>query len=113
LVSKQRRRIDPIPWYHRAEDLDCLPVLASAVRRTKRISIEYESSSGTVVRQLEPLGLAQNGGIWYFFAAARGKARNYRVSGIRTLTLLDAAAQRPLRFDLSRYWLRPTRSAWL
>jgi predicted DNA-binding transcriptional regulator YafY len=37
-------------------------------------------------------------------AAVKGQARTYRVSNIHELHVLSTKAQRPARFDLSRYW---------
>jgi predicted DNA-binding transcriptional regulator YafY len=100
----QRFHLDPIPWYHRAEEIECLPALAAAVWQEKRIAIAYESWNGNVSRRLDPLGLVQKGGVWYLVAAARAKVRTYRVSNIRELEVLDVAATRTARFDLARYW---------
>lgn len=71
----QRFHLDPLPWYFRAEELDCLRALASAVWLEKRIEVEYESWNGAATRRLDPLGLVQKGGLWYLVAAARGKPR--------------------------------------
>ncbi len=102
----QRFHLDPIPWYHRAEHLDCLPALASAVWQEKRIIVEYEGWNGKVARQLDPLGLVQKGGIWYLVASVRGQPRTYRVSSLLRFEVSEAAIQRPARFDLERYWSR-------
>lgn len=96
--------VDPVPWYHRSEDLACLPTLASAVWRERRIEIAYESWKGAVRRRLDPLGLVQKGGLWYLVAAEREQVRIYRVSNIQQLNVLDLPATRPKRFDLSRHW---------
>ncbi|MEQ1810293.1 MAG: YafY family protein [Terricaulis sp.] len=100
----QRFHLDSIPWHHRAEHLDCLPPLATAVWQEKQITVEYESWSGAIARQLDPLGLVQKGGIWYLVAGTDGQVRTYRVSNIRRLVVSDVAIQRPARFDLQRYW---------
>jgi predicted DNA-binding transcriptional regulator YafY len=99
-----RFHVDPVPWYHRQEDLPCLPALASAVWQQKRIEISYESWKGTVRRRLDPLGLVQKGGLWYLVASVREQARIYRVSNILHLQVLDVPASRPKRFDLARHW---------
>jgi predicted DNA-binding transcriptional regulator YafY len=104
----QRFHLDPLPWYFRAEELDCLRALASAVWLEKRIDVEYESWNGALTRRLDPLGLVQKGGLWYLVAAARGKPRTYRVASIRRLEVLDATCTRPARFDLERYWAAST-----
>lgn len=99
-----RFHIDPTPWYHRAEEIACLPALADAVWRERRIEIAYESWKGAVERRLDPLGLVQKGGLWYLVAAADGAPRSYRIANIRRLDILDCGARRPKRFDLARYW---------
>jgi predicted DNA-binding transcriptional regulator YafY len=104
----RRFHLDPTPWYHRAEELDCLPSLAAAVWREKRIEIAYESWSGETARRLDPLGLVQKGGLWYLVAAARNAPRTYRVSSIRRLEVFDTPCQRPPKFDLARYWANQT-----
>lgn len=100
----QRFHLDPLPWYHRAETIECLPTLANAVWREKRIRIIYESWKGEVRRTLDPLGLVQKGGVWYLVAAAQKSIRAYRASGIRGLDVSDVCFRRPLRFDLPRFW---------
>ena len=104
----QRFHLDPVPWYHRAEELECLPALASAVWTEKRIAVEYEGWNEGGHRVLDPLGLVQKGSAWYLVAASHGKARTYRVSSIRRLTVLEATFERPHDFALSGYWLRAT-----
>lgn len=107
-----RFHLDPVNWYAQAEELALLPVLAAAVWGDRRIRIEYDSWRGRVTRELSPLGLVLKGGLWYLAArpvdGRRGSAelRSYRVSGIRSLETLDAAAQRPRGFDLARWWQR-------
>ena len=101
-----RFHIDPLPWYHRAEVAPCLPDLAGAVWREKRIRMDYESWQGQTRRALMPLGLVLKGGLWYL-VACDGKAkqpRSYRVSNIRNLQVLDTGFQRPAPFELSRFW---------
>lgn len=99
-----RFHVDPVPWYHRSEDLACLPTLASAVWRERRIEIAYDSWKGNVRRRLDPLGLVQKGGLWYLVAAERDQVRIYRVANIQQLNVLDQPSTRPKRFDLSRHW---------
>jgi predicted DNA-binding transcriptional regulator YafY len=102
----QRFHLDPVPWYHRAEALDNLPLLAAAVWNDQRVRIAYEGWDGAVVHELSPLGLVLKGGIWYLVAARAGRPRSYRVSGIRQLEVQPGAAARPAGFDLGRWWPR-------
>lgn len=99
-----RFHFDPALWYRRAEAIDLLPDLAAAVWRERRIRIDYESWKGAVARALDPLGLVLKSGQWYLVAAADGAPRVYRASNIRSLTILDAKAARPAKFDLARFW---------
>jgi predicted DNA-binding transcriptional regulator YafY len=105
-----RFHIDPLPWYHRNEEVECLFALADAVWSGKRIAVSYQSWKGGVTRRLDPLGLVQKGGYWYLVAASRNKPRTYRVSNICELRVLNAPAQRVKRFDLAAYWNAATRS---
>lgn len=100
----QRFHLDPINWYSRAEAIDILPALASAVWSDTRVRIRYESWKDIVTRDADPLGLVLKGGVWYLVAAVKGKARTYRVSNIQSFESLKSRAKRPARFDLARYW---------
>jgi predicted DNA-binding transcriptional regulator YafY len=100
----QRFHLDPINWYSRAEAIDILPALASAVWSDTRVRIRYESWKDVVTRDADPLGLVLKGGVWYLVAAVKGKARTYRVSNIQSFEPLTSRAKRPARFDLARYW---------
>jgi predicted DNA-binding transcriptional regulator YafY len=106
----QRFHLDPAQWYARAEPLDHLPLLASAVWREQRIRISYESWKAPVERVADPLGLVLKGGAWYLVAnvAARTKGklapRTYRISNIRALELTGQGFKRPARFNLARFW---------
>lgn len=99
-----RFHLDPINWYSRAETIDILPALASAVWTEKRIRIRYESWTDVVTRDVDPLGLVLKAGIWYLVAAVKAQPRTYRVANIRELEIRGPAGKRPARFDLARYW---------
>lgn len=100
-----RFHIDPLPWYHRAEVSPCLPDLAGAVWREKRIRIDYQSWNARTRKTLAPLGLVLKGGLWYLVASGEGKqARSYRVSNIAALEVLSDGFRRPANFDLSAFW---------
>ena len=99
-----RFHVDPTTWYARAESIDILPELAAAAWRNKRIRIRYESWKDVVSRDLDPLGLVLKGGLWYLVAAARDKARTYRVANIQKLDILGTPARGLRGFDLARYW---------
>lgn len=100
----ERFYLDPAPWYHRAEAVAELPALAQAVWRDRRIRLRYESWSEVVTREIDPLGLAVKGGLWYLVGAMGGSVRTYRVSSIQKLEILDETARRPAYFNLAAYW---------
>ena len=99
-----RFHLDPVGWFRGPESAALLPTLAEAVWSARRIRIRYESWTDVVDRELEPLGLVLKAGVWYLVAAAGGKPRTYRISGIETLALTDEAFERPAGFDLPAYW---------
>ncbi|MFO1338707.1 MAG: WYL domain-containing protein [Burkholderiaceae bacterium] len=100
----ERFHLDPLPWYHPAEAPDCLPRLADAVWRERRVRLDYEGWDGGRRRELSPLGLVLKGGLWYLVASADGRPRTYRVSSIRGLDVLGTGFRRPRRFDLASHW---------
>ena len=114
-----RFHLDPVGWYRSAEDAALLPALAGAVWNARRIRVRYESWTSEVERDLEPLGLALKGGVWYLVAApapATGKPkadkaapRTYRVAAIKALTVSEEGFTRTEGFDLSAYWAAWTR----
>jgi predicted DNA-binding transcriptional regulator YafY len=99
-----RFHLDPVGWYRGPESVALLPTLAEAVWSARRIRIRYESWTDVVDRELEPLGLVLKAGVWYLVAAAGGKARTYRLSGIETLAIGEEPFERPADFDLPGYW---------
>jgi predicted DNA-binding transcriptional regulator YafY len=105
----ERIHIDPLPWYHRAEELPLLPALAAALWAGQRVRVRYESWAGAGERTLSPLGLVLKGGLWYLVAgsAAKGRKtapRTYRVSSVRSVRALAAPASRPAGFVLAAHW---------
>ena len=99
-----RFHLDPAGWFRGPESVALLPTLAEAVWSARRIRIRYESWTDVVDRELEPLGLVLKAGVWYLVAAAGGKPRTYRISGIEALETGGEAFERPAGFDLAAYW---------
>lgn len=99
-----RFHVDPTPWYHRVESPPLLPAIAAAVWDERRLRLDYESWAGRVVRDVDPLGVVQKGGLWYLVAAVRGTPRTFRVASVLGLEARGGAVVRPPRFDLARFW---------
>jgi predicted DNA-binding transcriptional regulator YafY len=109
----ERFHVDPLPWYHRPEELPLLPALAAAVWEGRRVRVHYASWKGEAERTLAPLGLVLKGGLWYLVATelrkppraeSRTEPRTYRASGIRRLSTLHQTAPRPAGFVLQTHW---------
>ncbi len=100
----ERFHVDPVDWYKAPETAPHAPTLARAVLDARAISISYESWTGLRDWTLDPLGLVQKAGAWYLVAAGAGKARIFKLSNVRKLTVLDRPALRPKGFDLAAFW---------
>ncbi|TDV52195.1 helix-turn-helix transcriptional regulator [Actinophytocola oryzae] len=102
---QQRFHLDAPGWYAEPDDTPALVAAADAVWRERRIHIEYHRwrAPSEVTRTVDPYGLVLKAGRWYLVGASR-RISTYRVSQIRTLTVLDEGFQRPAGFDLGAYW---------
>lgn len=104
---RQRVLIDVRGWRSPAESISSLPVLLDALWHDRRVRFMYERVFGEASeRVVDPLGLVARGSAWYLIANRESELRTYRVSRIRNLEILEAAAQRPTDFDLADYWER-------
>src|SRR5262249_8479688 len=92
------------------EAIPYLPILQEAIWQERRLRFTYGYESGlpSIERVADPLGLVAKGNVWYFVAAIEGEMRTFRVSRVRTATLLDDRCLRPPDFDLAAYWERST-----
>jgi predicted DNA-binding transcriptional regulator YafY len=102
---QQRFHLDAPGWYAEPDDTPALTAAADAVWRERRIHVEYHRwrEPTEVTRTLDPYGLVLKAGRWYLVAASR-RISTYRVSQIRSLTVLDEGFQRPAGFDLTAFW---------
>jgi predicted DNA-binding transcriptional regulator YafY len=102
--TSTRFHLDPVRWYGTPEPVPCLPQLADATWRDRQVRIEYVRCGEAAQRTVSPLGLVLAAGVWYVVGLRDGRRRSYRVSRIRSVELLDAAAIRPDGFDLAADW---------
>ena len=107
--TEERFHLDPPRWYSTPEPVPCLPALADAVWRDRRVRMEYVSGGRAATRQVAPLGLVLAGGDWYLVAQRDQRLRTYRVSRVRTVDPLDEPVTRPAGFDLAGYWAQSRR----
>jgi predicted DNA-binding transcriptional regulator YafY len=103
-----RFHVDLAGWYRRPNPASLLRAVADAVWTDHRIEIAYESWTGRVTRDLEPLGLVVKAGEWYLVARPPGRttARTYKVDQIHALAV-GVVFARPA-FDLAAYWRQST-----
>lgn len=101
---RQRFHLDTPGWYHDGDSSEHLVTVADAVWRQREITVDYESWSGPVERRLRPYGLVLKAGKWYLVAATRRGVQTYRVSQIRSVTVLDEDFAWPEGFDLATHW---------
>jgi predicted DNA-binding transcriptional regulator YafY len=103
--ARQRLHIDSAGWRRAEESIALLPAVQAAVWQERRVTIAYQRSVDEVVeRTVDPLGLVAKGSLWYLVAAVGGDVRTYRVSRIRSVTVLDERSIRPSDFDLATFW---------
>jgi predicted DNA-binding transcriptional regulator YafY len=109
VAIRQRLYVDPSGWWGTRENLDALPVVQDAVSRDRKLMIEYRGAGGeNAQRTIDPLGLVAKGAVWYLVAQTPAGLRTYRVSRIKSATMLESAGVRPPNFDLAAYWKSST-----
>ena len=98
--------VDPSGWRRPDEAAPFLATLELALRNGRQIAMTYERAydRSMVERVANPLGLVAKGSVWYLAATVDGKARTYRASRIRAVTILETWVDRPEGFDLAAFW---------
>ena len=99
-----RFHLDPIEWYHTAESVEHLPVLARTVMNQHVVAMKYESWTGCRQWRIEPLGLVLKAGNWYVIAGTHLGVRTFKVANIREQAVEQSTFERPVNFDLPAYW---------
>ena len=102
-----RFHLDPGAWFHEADALPSLPVVARAVWSERMLKLRYRRAGETEARprRLGPLGLVLKAGVWYLVAQSGKSIRTYRARNIRDAELTDEPFARPRHFDLAAHWL--------
>lgn len=103
-----RFHLDPAGWFQPGHEHAHLKTVADAVWAERRLSVRYESWTKVSDRILDPYGLVLKGGIWYVVARSGDDIRTFRLSGIKSLEVLDETFSRPRDFDLPAYWAEAT-----
>jgi predicted DNA-binding transcriptional regulator YafY len=105
-AARGHLHVDPAGWRRTEDAAPWLPTLDDALRRGRRVTIDYERAAdrSLVERTVDPVGLVAKGSIWYLVAAVDGEPRTYRASRIRRVEVLDEPSARPADLDLATYW---------
>ena len=102
--------LDMPRWFRGHEEVPHLRALAEALRRQRRLALEYRPGGGpdpARARVVGPLGLVNKAGTWYLVAAARGgRPTVFRVGRIGAARLLAEPFERPAGFELAVFWAR-------
>jgi predicted DNA-binding transcriptional regulator YafY len=98
--------VDTASW---GDDTKDRPVLVSllqqAVVRQVQVSLTYQKrGSAPTGRIVDPWGLVDKDGVWYFLAGTKDGQRTFRVDRILGATLTGAPATRPPDFELASAW---------
>jgi predicted DNA-binding transcriptional regulator YafY len=100
-----RVHFDPVEWYHTAEPVPFLPLVARAVLDDRLLTMTYESWTGLRTYRVTPLGVVLKASAWYLVAQGDdGRPRIHRVANIRVAEVLDETCVRPSAFDLAAFW---------
>ncbi len=110
---RERFHLDAPNWFHEADEVPYLAVVAEAVWNQHPILVRYQRAgrAGERTRTLEPLGVVLKAGVWYLVARAvdlparADQVLTYRIARILELEMQpDQHFERPADFDLAAYW---------
>ena len=102
----ERIHIDTSSWRNSQEKMKYMDLVQQAVMDSKKVTIHYEKGNRVEkTYEIDPLGLVAKGNTWYLVATNDKKEyRNYRVSRILGVQVLDEQFNRPDDFVLADYW---------
>ncbi|HEY2473337.1 MAG TPA: WYL domain-containing protein [Candidatus Cybelea sp.] len=103
--SRARIYLDQRRWNQPEPPVALLTTLRRAVWDDRRLRIQYQDRNRKVSsRIVDPLGLVSKAGVWYLIARSDDELRSFRVERIRGARELPERFERPVDFDLERYW---------
>jgi len=104
--------LDMPRWFHAAEPVPHLRMLAAAIRDGRQLRLGYRRGDHgpETTRVVAPLGLVNKAGVWYLVAygAARGgdDPAVFRAGRVTSAQVLSDPVARPPGFDLASFWER-------
>ncbi|MFD7457807.1 MULTISPECIES: helix-turn-helix transcriptional regulator [unclassified Streptomyces] len=108
---RERFHLDAPGWYREADEVPCLPQMATATWLRHAVRVRYRRwyAPEVVERRLEPYGIVLKAGRWYAVAyAGDGSPRTYRIGRIMDVQPLAEEFTPPADFDLAAYWREHT-----
>lgn len=106
-----RIHIDIEPWKQSSQETTALSLLQQAIWEERKIRIAYEKANKeSSDRIVDPLGLVAKGRTWYLVAVSNQEIKNFRVSRIKSVELLNETFIRPPHFQLADYWTESKQS---
>lgn len=94
---------DPAGWGERDREPPALvQSLQQAVVHRRKVRFDYSGKG----RLVDPYGLADKDGVWYFLAGTPAGQRTFRVDRMSAAEITDLPSERPDDFDLREQWAR-------
>jgi predicted DNA-binding transcriptional regulator YafY len=102
---RQRYFIDASWWSQAVEPLPQLQTIQQAVWEDRKLASTYVPLFDIQIeRVVDPYGLAAKAGAWYLVFAHRNRVRARQVATILDARLCPEKFERPLDFDLGKFW---------
>lgn len=102
----ERIYIDTNNWRHSSEKVKFLETSQQAVMEDRQLMMKYRKvNNEEKTYRINPLGLVAKGNTWYIIALNHeGEYRNFKISRIVHVDLLEDRFERPKEFVLKEYW---------
>lgn len=102
---RQRIHLDTAVFFQQEEPTPYLHLVQDAIWQERRLRMTYRRSDGNWVKRLvDPYGLVAKANIWYMVAGSFNATFTFRISRIQDASLTESSFERPLDFDLQKFW---------
>jgi predicted DNA-binding transcriptional regulator YafY len=104
--------LDMPRWFHAAEPVPHLRMLAAATRDGRQLRLGYRrgDQGPETTRVVAPLGLVNKAGVWYLVACGASRGGDdpavFRAGRVVSAQVLPDPVTRPPGFDLASFWER-------
>lgn len=104
--TRQRIHLDSSWWFQSDEPVPCLQIIQQALwqDRRLRIKVRWDFFRTEFEQEANPYGLVAKANLWYMVYGRGGSPHVCRVSQIVEAELTSECFERPLDFDLERFW---------